>query len=448
MRSGALRAVVAAALALMSISGCSAILEGDELVVSRHAGATRPEVTARSVEVRDFDELTAAIAGFVQSHDDTGVINVYGYSGEIDEDVARACGEIMENTPMGAYAVSDIAWDIARIVSYYEVEIDISYRRTRRQLEAMVTASSQRFLREELQDIMRRYEESAVIYTRLGDIKPDEVRGYIEEIYYANPLEIIMLPVVGVDVFPDHGSERIVEITLGQRNPSNISLTYTAALAVAARNIAETASGESDGELLLALLGALTDTAEYDADAARIGQYSTQNFNATAYGALVYGLAVGEGYAMAYKTLCDELGIECVVVLGALGANAHAWNIVRVGGDYYHIDAAMCDESGVEAAFLMGDADMQGAGYVWDSANYPPCSGPLTYADFLPEPDEDLESESGDAAQDGDTDGGESNAGSDTEGDTDEHPAQQPTPPDDDSTPAPPDGDDNDDEDM
>jgi hypothetical protein len=246
----------------------------------------------------------------------------------------------------------------------------------------MVTASSQRFLRSELLDIMSRYSERAVINTRLGDITGDDVRGYIEEIYYDNPLEIIMLPVADVEVFPDHGSERIVEITLGQRNTPNISLTYTAGLVRAARNIAEAVSGDGDGDILLALLGGLIDSAEYDADAARIGQYSTQNFNATAYGALVYGTAIGEGYAMAYKALCDELGLECAVVLGELDNNAHAWNIVHINGDYYHIDASMCDLSGIETAFLRSDAELRELGYFWDAEKYPVCGGPLTYADF------------------------------------------------------------------
>jgi hypothetical protein len=373
--------------------GCASILEGEETIVTSHTALARPETTAPSVEARDFDELRAAVLGFVESHDDSGVVSVYGYDGDIDDDVARACREVSGDTPIGAFAVSDMVWSVSKIVSYYEVEVNIAYKRTRSQLDGMVMASSQRFLRSELLNIMSRYSETAIINTRLGDITEDDIRGYIEEIYYENPLEVIMLPVVGAEIFPDSGNERIVEITLGQRNPSGISLTYTAGLVRAARNIAEAASGESDGEILLDLLERLTDSSDYDADAARIGQYSTQNFNATAYGALVYGTAIGEGYAMAYKALCDELGLECVVALGAKDDYTHAWNIVRVNDDYYHIDASMCDVNGLGTAFLKSDAEMAEGGYTWDAGRYPTCSGPLTYSDFISEESEEPGSE-------------------------------------------------------
>jgi hypothetical protein len=357
-------------------------LEGEEYIESPHGGIKVQETPAANIEARNYGELAAAILGFVTAHEDTGLINVYGYDGDVDADVELACGEVRADTPIGAFAVSDMTWFVTKIVSYYEIEVNITYRRTKQQLDGMVAASSLRYLKSELLDMMGRYSESAIINTRLGDITDGDVLRYIEETYYENPLEIIMLPVADVGVFPERGAERIIEITFGQRNPSNIALTYAGALARAARNIAETVSGSSDGEILLSLLSKLIDSSEYDADAAQLGQYSTQNFNATAYGALVYGTAIGEGYAMAYKALCDELGLECTVVLGELAGLKHAWNIARINGDYYHIDAAMCDLNGIETAFLKNDAEMPDGGYSWDAERYPVCAGPLTYADF------------------------------------------------------------------
>ncbi|MDR1589222.1 MAG: hypothetical protein LBS51_03405 [Oscillospiraceae bacterium] len=405
---------IMAALLLTSVivalcAGCASILETEELIVSAHTGVTKPETSARSAEARNFEELRAAVLELVTAHEDAGVISIYSYDGDIDADLARACDEVTRDTPVGAYTVSSIVRNVVKIVSYYEAEINVDYKRAKRQLDGMVTASSQRFLRSELLNIMSRYSERAIINTRLGDITGDDIRGYIEEIYYGNPLDVVMLPVADVEVFPDHGSERIVEITLGQRNTSNILLTYTAGLVRAARNIAEAVSGDSDGAILLALLRGLIDSSEYDADAARIGQYSTQNFNATAYGALVYGTAIGEGYAMAFKALCDELGLECDVVLGELDYYTHAWNIVHINGDYYHIDASMCDLGGIETAFLRSDAEMRELGYSWNAGKYPACGGALTYADFYTVAGE-AEAEAGAEAETELEDGGEAEA--------------------------------------
>ncbi len=57
-----------------------------------------------------------------------------------------------------------------------------------------------------------------------------------------------------------------------------------------------------------------------------------------AYGALVERSAVCEGIACAFKLLCDQVGLPCIVVLGHARTSRHAWNMVRVHGKFYHVD--------------------------------------------------------------------------------------------------------------
>lgn len=50
--------------------------------------------------------------------------------------------------------------------------------------------------------------------------------------------------------------------------------------------------------------------------------------------------SVCAGYSKAIQYLLNRSGIECSYVAGeAIGQGAHAWNIVRVDGDYYYLDA-------------------------------------------------------------------------------------------------------------
>lgn len=60
-------------------------------------------------------------------------------------------------------------------------------------------------------------------------------------------------------------------------------------------------------------------------------------------GALGNGVAVCEGIAKAVKILCDELNVWCIVALSEANPDKgikyrHAWNVVRVNGQYYHLD--------------------------------------------------------------------------------------------------------------
>ncbi len=56
----------------------------------------------------------------------------------------------------------------------------------------------------------------------------------------------------------------------------------------------------------------------------------------TSYGAIVDNNAVCEGYAMAYKYLLSRVGIESAYVQSI--KKRHAWNMVNINGNYYHVD--------------------------------------------------------------------------------------------------------------
>jgi transglutaminase/protease-like cytokinesis protein 3 len=63
----------------------------------------------------------------------------------------------------------------------------------------------------------------------------------------------------------------------------------------------------------------------------------------TPYGALVLGVAVCQGYSSAFKLLMDMLGIECDIITGFANGDSHAWNRVKIDGDYYLVDVTWDD---------------------------------------------------------------------------------------------------------
>ena len=72
--------------------------------------------------------------------------------------------------------------------------------------------------------------------------------------------------------------------------------------------------------------------------------YDTQAPNSqSAYGALIDGKAVCEGYAKAMAYLCNKAGIECMLVTGYAGGDAHMWNLVKYNGNWYHTDVTWDD---------------------------------------------------------------------------------------------------------
>lgn len=75
-----------------------------------------------------------------------------------------------------------------------------------------------------------------------------------------------------------------------------------------------------------------------------IDQPARYPFAYTAYGALVEGKAVCEGYSRAAQLLLNYFGVPCALISGADDAGmGHMWNLVNIGGSWYHMDVTWDD---------------------------------------------------------------------------------------------------------
>jgi len=101
----------------------------------------------------------------------------------------------------------------------------------------------------------------------------------------------------------------------------------------------------------------------------------------TPYGVIVNKKGVCEGYAYTIHLLYNLAGIECHIVLGGRAGSdeiTHAWNIAKIDGKYYHVDATW-DESIPDGRirhkyFLVTDKVMS-KDHEWDRDYYPECPG-------------------------------------------------------------------------
>ena len=68
-------------------------------------------------------------------------------------------------------------------------------------------------------------------------------------------------------------------------------------------------------------------------------------------GPLAQGIGVCEGISKTVKILCDRLGLGCITAVNDADPDngvryRHAWNILRLGGSYYHLDATFDNSLG------------------------------------------------------------------------------------------------------
>ena len=111
----------------------------------------------------------------------------------------------------------------------------------------------------------------------------------------------------------------------------------------------------SDYEKALYVHDYLVTHAEYDYDGLeeteKTNHDAKYDYIFTPYGCLVNGKTVCAGYAKAYQIIMETLGIECVYIVGDTVGNdtdiLHAWNLLKLDGEYYYVDVTW-DDNGTE----------------------------------------------------------------------------------------------------
>ena len=104
-----------------------------------------------------------------------------------------------------------------------------------------------------------------------------------------------------------------------------------------------------------------------------------------AYGALINGTAVCDGFSSAFSLLAQKLGYQCMLAAGNSAYSMssyenHAWNIIKINNKYYHMDITWdarkfedCEAHSF-VYFAVNDLDMA-ADHSWSNKTAPACSG-------------------------------------------------------------------------
>lgn len=104
----------------------------------------------------------------------------------------------------------------------------------------------------------------------------------------------------------------------------------------------------------------------------RVEETEPNVFSKTAYGPLVIGKAVSDGYAYAFQYICIKAGLTSITVTGTdAGGNAHTWNKVKIGDDWYNVDCSADDVGGCYDWFMVSDEVMSQSYTENSSKDYP-----------------------------------------------------------------------------
>ena len=155
-------------LSICLLAGCASLLEREYSTVEPHSSKFWEREAAGTLRAENYQDIVNDLLILIGQHTETAMLRLYNMEGDITvtDTLERATVEVQQETPMGAYAVEYITTSSQAQRGYYEVELQIGYRRTAEQIQAVVNTTSPEALYSLLETALD--EEKTELAVRIG----------------------------------------------------------------------------------------------------------------------------------------------------------------------------------------------------------------------------------------------------------------------------------------
>ncbi|MBQ9412359.1 MAG: hypothetical protein IJU29_04565 [Oscillospiraceae bacterium] len=215
----------AALLFSLLLTGCAPMLERSYSASSPHVQFSDESENEAILRAETYQGLVSALLYLVGKGEEAGVIRLYQYAGVTGtaaSDVDRACLEVTQEDPMGAYAVDYIKYDVEQTPAYYQVDVKLAYTKTPEELARVISVTGSSAVSRELEELLKDRPEQVVFrisYFTAGESE-ETLRQAVEEAYAGQTVPLPPLEDVQITLYPAAGPQRVAEITLvwGEEN--------------------------------------------------------------------------------------------------------------------------------------------------------------------------------------------------------------------------------------
>lgn len=179
------RRFAAALLCALLLCGCGSFLDREYSSTTPHSSSYFSGEDPSVLRSENYQELVNALLLLVDSHAAEGTVWLYPSADTSDPAAAaeRACREVQQDTPMGAYAVEYLTYTIDNTAhNYAAIRLTLGYRRSAEQIGAMVHTTSVSALYDLLTAAAGAGAEELAVQVSYFDQPQEEVRAAVDRL--------------------------------------------------------------------------------------------------------------------------------------------------------------------------------------------------------------------------------------------------------------------------
>lgn len=351
-----IRIIVPLLVTALLLTGCS-WMDGSYVYVEPHV-EHQSGVQTGNVSASTYYELLQVLDQLVNAGTETCTIDVGDMDQQrVDGYVRAGCSYIRTSSPMGAYAIEEISYELGSNNGRPAAAVSIQYRRSRTEIQRIRQKSDMQALAEAVRTELG--DHSSRVVFLVEQYSEMDFQQLVQDYACEEPRMLMEVPQISEGIYGT-GSSRIVELNFTYQN----SREALRQMQQQVRPVFEAASlyvsGEgSDHQKFSQLYGFLAERFDYKLETSITPAYSL----------LCHGVGDSRAFAEVYASMCRRVGLECLVVTGTRDGTPWTWNMVKDGDHYYHVD--LLRQLGNSSFREYSDGEM--AGYVWDYSAYPVC---------------------------------------------------------------------------
>ena len=202
-------------LALCLLTGCASLLEREYSTAEPHSSKFWESEATGTLRAENYQDIVNDLLILIGRHVDEATLRLYNFKDDLTvaDTLERATVEIQQETPLGAYAVEYITSSAQAQRSYYEVTLQIGYRRTAEQLQAVVNATSPEAVSSLLESALEAGKtELAVRIGYWGADGREKVESAMQQV--REERELTETPMWVVNYYPAQGPVGLLEFLL------------------------------------------------------------------------------------------------------------------------------------------------------------------------------------------------------------------------------------------
>lgn len=361
-------------LCSMLLSGCS-WMDGSYVSVEPHREHNQ---SGRSelISAVNYLQLMEAMDSLIAEGAETGVIHVLDYNtGSVETGMSIAVEYAMNNSPVGAYAVEEIAYELGTSSGLPAVAVKISYRHSLAEIQRILTVSNMEEAEKTVGAVLEAYETGVVML--IENYTARDFAQMVQDYAVMHPELVMETPQVTEEVYGT-GDSRVVELFFAYQNSRDSLRQMQNQVKPVFDAAALYVSGDgAQRQKFSQLYAFLMERFDYTLETSITPSYSL----------LRHGVGDSRAFATVYASMCRGAGLECLLVTGTRSGEPWVWNMVLDNGHYYHVDLLRSSEMGYYREFTDGEMH----GYVWDYSAYPQSYAPVVPEEPEPEVYENTE---------------------------------------------------------